>query len=331
MKSFSEKTPSLILGIIFGIFASTFIVIWFSYGLSCFAFSFIDIKPKTSYKLCEKINHYFSLPLQPILSTDQAVLAGLLAGFFVRWLKFLKTPLEQIYQKTSFIFRVFFIPLLPVYVFGFLAKLKFEGSLLWMIKTYSNIFATTLFIIVSYLFLFYAVSFRARFLRAIKNMLPAGFMGFCTSSSAVTMPLTIECVQKNINDRSFSQFIIPTTVNMHLTADNINNVLSCIALLLMSGLSVPTPFVFLKFSFFYLLTSLSFAAVPGGIALIMLPVLEKHLGLPSDAFPLYITIMAVMDPFLTAGNVMGNGAFSKMIFNFLRPNFSNEPSDKINM
>lgn len=311
---FDKQAPFFVIVLIGGIFLSIFTALWFAYGVGSLTLPFLGLAPLHFHNTQEALSPYWRLPFGPFFTTDKAMLIGLMVGIFSRWIPLLISSSVWLRTKTGILFKHFFIPLLPFYILGFVAKLKFEGLIQILFKVYGNVFVITIASIVLYLIIFYVVSFGMRgSYKALKVMLPAGVTGFCTSSSAVTMPLTIEATSQNIKDPLFAEFIIPSTVNLHMIADSINNVLSSFALLLIMGNALPAPYFFLKFSVIYLLTSLSFSGVPGGIVFVLVPVLEKHLGLSSDASALYITIMALMDPFVTSGNVMGNGALAQLM------------------
>ena len=56
-----------------------------------------------------------------------------------------------------------------------------------------------------------------------KNLSPAQFLAFSTSSSAATLPVTMECVEDNMGvNKSISSFVLPVgaTVNMDGTSSS---------------------------------------------------------------------------------------------------------------
>ena len=65
-----------------------------------------------------------------------------------------------------------------------------------------------------------------------------------------------------------------------------------------------------SFAFYFVLAKFAVAAVPGGGVLVMLPVLEQHLGFNPMMLSLITTLYIIIDPLITSANVMGNGAFA---------------------
>lgn len=57
----------------------------------------------------------------------------------------------------------------------------------------------------------------------------------------------------------------------------------------------------------------SVAAIPGGIIIVMLPILQDHLGFNTDMMSLITALYILFDPIITCANVLGNGTFSKLI------------------
>ena len=67
---------------------------------------------------------------------------------------------------------------------------------------------------------------------------------------------------------------------------------------------------FLSYVGAYVLTKFSGSGAPGGGMIILLPVVEKHLGLSAELSSLVATLSILQDSLMTASNVAGNGALS---------------------
>ncbi len=237
---------------------------------------------------------------------------------------------SDVFNARSRIFRDYatvflkkgFIPFLPLYVLGFVVKLSRDGQLAGLMHGYANTFLLSCVMIIAYLTFWYYVGsyFNVKkLISSVREMLPAGITGLTTMSSSATMPVTLEATQKNINDREFADFIIPTSVNAHLPGDGISITLTAMALLLMSGHALPTWSVFFVYVIHYCLVKFSAAGVPGGGVLVILPVVREYLGLDETSTTLLATIYILQDPILTSANVMGNGAFAMVAHRLLKP------------
>lgn len=151
------------------------------------------------------------------------------------------------------------------------------------------------------------------FYESVKNMIPAGFAGFCTMSSAASMPLTIIGTEKNTDNSNLAHSVIPTTVNVHLVGDCFAIPIFAYAVLKNYGIEEPTLLAYLIFAGYFVLAKFSVAAIPGGGIIVMLPILENYLGLKGEMLSLITTLYILFDPIVTCANVFGNGAFAMVI------------------
>jgi Na+/H+-dicarboxylate symporter len=153
------------------------------------------------------------------------------------------------------------------------------------------------------------------FLNNIKNMLPAAISGFSTMSSAASMPLTIIGAENNTQNKEIAGCVIPATVNIHLVGDCFAIPIFAYAVLKSFGLPEPSLFNYMIFAFYFVLAKFSVAAVPGGGIIVMLPILEVYMGFNAEMMSLITALYILFDPIITCANVLGNGAFAKMIDN----------------
>jgi Na+/H+-dicarboxylate symporter len=83
--------------------------------------------------------------------------------------------------------------------------------------------------------------------------------------------------------------------------------------LMLSGAPLPTFENYLLFTFYFCIAKFSAAGIPGGTVIVMLPILQKYLGLSPEMASLITTIYIIQDPVFTSANVMGNGAFALLV------------------
>ncbi len=95
-----------------------------------------------------------------------------------------------------------------------------------------------------------------------------------------------------------------------MLGDDITITLTAITLMLVNGMSLPSFIEFLPYVAGFCIAKLSCVGIAGASLLVVLPVLEKHLGFSSEMVSLIITLYVLHDPFGTFHNVMGNGAFA---------------------
>jgi Na+/H+-dicarboxylate symporter len=86
----------------------------------------------------------------------------------------------------------------------------------------------------------------------------------------------------------------------------------------LSGFSMPSLELYMMFALYFCLAKFSTAAVPGGGVIVLLPVLQSHMGLTPEMASLVATIYILQDSIFTASNVMGNGAFAILSHHFVK-------------
>lgn len=266
-----------------------------------------------------RVLRHLNLPI--LISTEQAMFAGIILGILAQFLgNKLHEQVTAFSNKANNIIRValakVFMPLLPLYVFGFCAKLSYDGVIVKLVTGYGVICCISIVLVLAYLFLLYFIGsgFSANnALSNIRKMLPAGIMGFSTMSSAATMPLTLQCVGETTGDKDFAGVVVPTTANIHMLGDDLTITLTAMAMLPVFGMSTPSIAVFLPFAFAFSFAKLSCVGVPGASVFVIFPVLEHYLHFSPDMISLMTTIYILQDPLGTCANVMGNGAFALLV------------------
>jgi len=141
-------------------------------------------------------------------------------------------------------------------------------------------------------------------------MFPAAAAGFGSMSSAASMPLTILGAEKNTGNPTLTRLVIPATVNIHLIGDCFAIPIFAFAVLKNFGIAEPAFFAYVLFACYFVLAKFSVAAIPGGGIIVMLPILESHLGFNGEMASLITALYILFDPVITCANVLGNGGFA---------------------
>ncbi|MGI4850920.1 MAG: cation:dicarboxylate symporter family transporter [Janthinobacterium lividum] len=252
-----------------------------------------------------------------LIANDKAMFLGIISGIIAS--KWRPEKAINIAQKIDFfIGRLLknFVYLIPLFVIGFVVKLQYDGVIYIIIKDYTSIFVLIAVAQFGYILFCYLLlnNFRLQpFLRHVRNMCPAAISGFCSMSSAASMPLTIMGAENNAHDKDLARSVIPATVNIHLVGDCFAIPIFAYAILKSFGMAEPSLFNYLIFTFYFVMAKFSVAAIPGGGIIVMLPILESYLGFNADMMSLITALYILFDPVITCANVLGNGAFAKMI------------------
>lgn len=268
----------------------------------------------------------WSWELPRLIANDKAMFSGIVFGILISLLNqaIAHKVSEKLERVVGWILNAF-TWLIPVFVLGFVAKLQFDGVVMTIVQDYALIFAVVALSQSGYiLFAYFLLNNGAvgPFLASIKNMVPAAISGFSAMSSAAAMPLTLMGVEHNTRNKDLAKSVVPATVNIHLIGDCFAIPIFAYAVLKTYGVAEPTLADYLIFAFYFVLAKFSVAAIPGGGIIVMLPILESYLGFTADMMSLITALYILFDPVITAANVMGNGAFAKMIdgiMAFLKP------------
>ncbi|MBI2787019.1 MAG: dicarboxylate/amino acid:cation symporter [Legionella longbeachae] len=256
-----------------------------------------------------------------LIANDKAMFAGIILGFILSRMLPGKSVMiaNKIDQLISIILGII-VYLIPFFVAGFVIKLQYDGVVTLIIKDYSLIFlliALAQFVYIGFVFLCLNQFRFSGLINNLKNMLPAAISGFSTMSSAASMPLTIIGVENNTKNKELSRAVIPATVNIHLIGDCFAIPIFAYAVLKSFGMDEPSLITYLVFTFYFVIAKFSVAAIPGGGIIVMLPILESYLGFNSVMLSLITALYILFDPVITCANVLGNGAFAKVIDTFM--------------
>lgn len=253
----------------------------------------------------------FSLP--KFISSEKAMLSAVVVGMI---LSYINVPLAEqaiarFKKNIEWLLNSFFIPILPIYILGFLLEIHHKGVFLQLFQSYGKTFALifTLHMITIFIIYFIASGFKLqRALTYINNAVPSYLTAFGTMSSTATIPVTIQCAQKNINNAPLSQVATPILANVHLLGDAISTpILAIVTLYLFTG-TIPSALTFCTFIMYFCLTMLAVSGVPGGGIIVMIPILISTLGFSDAMISIITTLYLLQDAIGTAANVMGDGA-----------------------
>ena len=145
-----------------------------------------------------------------------------------------------------------------------------------------------------------------------QGIAPAQLLAFSTSSSAATLPVTMECVEENLNvKKEVASFVLPlgATINLDGTA----MYQSIAAVFIAQALGMDLNFTAqLTIVLTALLASIGAAPVPGS-GLIMLVIILEAIGVPSAGIALILGVDRILDMLRTTANVTGDATVSVLI------------------
>jgi Na+/H+-dicarboxylate symporter len=149
-------------------------------------------------------------------------------------------------------------------------------------------------------------------IRHYRAVSPALLTAFSTASSSATLPVTMDCVEKNAGvSNKTTSFVLPlgATVNMDGTA-----LYECVAVMFIAqayGIEMPlaTQFTVVLLA---LLTSIGVAGIPAA-SLVAISIILSAVGLPLEGIGLILAVDRILDMMRTAVNVASDSAGAVII------------------
>jgi len=256
---------------------------------------------------------FYSLHLPTYLRSDHALPIALIVGcgltlvsmplleqFLVRGRRLIEWGLTHL-----------FVPLLPLYIFGFFLKMMRELPVGQLCSVYGAFFVAAVAMQLIWLFFVYLAARGFCFpgaLRAIGVAAPSYLTALGTMSSVATLPVSVACAEKNTGNGALSRFAMPIFANIHLMGDAISVPLFAIATMKLFFGVVPTFAAYAVFVCNFCVVMLAVSGIPGGGIIPMLPLLKSMFGFTPEMLSIMMALYLLQDGFGTAANVMGDGA-----------------------
>lgn len=216
-----------------------------------------------------------------------------------------KTIIEKVIEKAI-------IPVLPIYIFGVFLNMTYNGQAQKVLLVFSQIivviFVLHILILIYEFVIAGGMSHRNPF-KLLWNMIPAYLTALGTSSSAATIPVTLQQTIKNGVRKEIAGFVIPLCATIHLSGSAMKITACALTICLLTGLP-HDPGLFIYFILMLGIIMVAAPGVPGGAIMAALAPLASILGFNDEAQALMIALYIAMDSFGTACNVTGDGAIA---------------------
>lgn len=201
----------------------------------------------------------------------------------------------------------------PVGVFALLASLNIDLQLMKALGVYSLNVVLGLAIMVFITYPVILKSFtRVPYLKFVKGILPAQILAFSTSSSAATLPVTIDCAEKNLGiSEEVSSFVLPLGATINMDGTSIHQGVSAVFIAQAFGLDL-TMGQQLTILLTAVLSSIGAAAVPGA-GIIMLIIVLEAVGIDPSGLALILAVDRPLDMLRTVVNITGDSTVATVI------------------
>lgn len=140
-----------------------------------------------------------------------------------------------------------------------------------------------------------------------KAIQPAVLLGFSTSSSAATLPVTMERVENNLGvDEEVSSFVLPVGATINMDGTSLYQAVAAVFIAQALGMDL-TIAQQLSIVLTATLASIGAAGVPGA-GIIMLVIVLQTIQVPIEGIALILGVDRILDMVRTAVNVTGDAA-----------------------
>lgn len=207
----------------------------------------------------------------------------------------------------------------PYAVFALLASVitsSNDPDLLLALLKYSGVVCLGLFIMIIFYCTVVYFFTNSNPLVFLKKISPAQLLAFSTSSSAATLPLTMDRVENHIGvDKEVSSFVLPVGATINMDGTSLYQAVAAvfIAQALEFDLTLADQLTIVLTA---LLASIGSAAVPGA-GMVMLVIVLESIGFPSDKLAIGLALIFAVDRPLdmcrTVVNVTGDAAVSMIV------------------
>ena len=145
-----------------------------------------------------------------------------------------------------------------------------------------------------------------------KRISPAQFLAFSTSSSAATLPITIECVRDRIGvSKEITSFVLPIGATVNMDGTSLYQAVAAIFLAQYFGVDLELSQQ-LTIIITATLASIGSAAVPGA-GVVMLMIVLESVGLNAEWVALILPVDRILDMCRTVVNVTGDATVATVI------------------
>lgn len=273
-----------------------------------------------------EVKPFIEFALDPVFGVTTAIVLAFIVGIGIISLRNNKDTLhyadvlteivDALQAIVNLVLAKTIIPLLPIYIALTFAKLSYTGEVWSVLRVFWKVYVVILilhFFYLTVLFVTAGAVGKKSPLFLMKNQIPGYLTAVGTQSSAVTIPVNIQCAERNGVSESIREFVVPLCATIHLAGSTITIVSCATGVLMMSNMphnmAIMIPFVLTLG-----IVMIAAPGAPGGAVMSALSFLPM-IGIPVEGAlaSLMIALYLTQDSFGTACNVSGDNAIAVFI------------------
>jgi proton glutamate symport protein len=141
---------------------------------------------------------------------------------------------------------------------------------------------------------------------------PAQLVAFSTSSSGATLPVTMECVEKNLGvSEEVSSFVLPLGATINMDGTGLYQAVAAVFIAQAVGMEL-TMTMQITIVLTAVLASIGTAAVPSA-GIVMLVIILEAVGVPSMGIALILGVDRILDMLRTVTNITGDAMVATVV------------------
>ncbi|TZE81422.1 dicarboxylate/amino acid:cation symporter [Calorimonas adulescens] len=260
---------------------------------------------------------FFTISMPPIMDVMAAIIIAFIIGIGISAIKekTLYNVMSEFQKIIDMVIKGIIIPLLPFHIAGIFANMTYAGEVARILSVFGQVFVIVIachIIIILFQFAVASLYSGKSMIQCLKNQIPGYVTALGTQSSAATIPVNVQCAERNGVSKAIREFVVPLCATIHLSGSTITLTMCSIAVMMLNGMPV-TLSGMAGFIFMLGITMVAAPGVPGGAVMAALGILQSMLGFNEAQLALMIALYLTQDSFGTACNVSGDNAIALIV------------------
>ncbi len=272
------------------------------------------------------LSAYFGIQLQPLLDTLSAVALAFVLGLCLSTMRgkeignSLYNGMKDFSGVIDKVLHTVIIPLLPLYICGTFTDMTKSGKTFAILSILWKVFLVVILmhlICIAIQFTIAGTISKKNPVMLIKNQIPGYTTALGTQSSAATIPVNLQCAEKDGVSEQIRNFVVPLCANIHMAGSMITITACATAVCLMNQLPISLMTV-VPFIMTLGIAMVASPGAPGGSIMTALPslymVFGAEAGNPDGPIcAIMVALYITQDSFGTACNVSGDNAIGIIV------------------
>jgi len=274
----------------------------------------------------KSVASYFSVSIPPLLDTLSAVVLAFMLGLCLSTMKGKEIGMSLYNGMKDFsgiidkVLNKVIVPLLPLYICGTFVDMTYSGKTFTILSILWKVFLVVIVMHLCYIFIQFMIAGTIAGKNPFKliiNQIPGYATALGTQSSAATIPVNLQCAEKDGISAEIRNFVVPLCANIHMCGSMITITACATAVCMMNQLPISLSTV-IPFIMTLGIAMVASPGAPGGSIMTALPFLYmifgKEAGDPNGPIcAIMVALYITQDSFGTACNVSGDNAIGVVV------------------